>query len=233
MRIVQLLSPRPSEYERKSLRIDFQALRHDHEVIAGERVSADVTLIYGRPPVSDLPEAVEEEYFDIARPSAAALEGGGPALPAGEAARRYTIGSFRRRSIVPMVEQTMLRLHRTREDIEWLLIDQRPAPADFAQFDVWVDPAAGEDDLDGFVAEAQVVGKIVVAARTAVNIKRLEKGRTGLLVAPGDANELTHAILTALFKPEVAQQKIEAAKQTISKFHPRQRLRALAPLLTR
>ena len=53
-----------------------------------------------------------------------------------------------------------------------------------------------------------------------------------LVVLPNDPNELTHAILAALFKPEVAQQKIEAARQTISKFHPRQRLRALQQMLT-
>ena len=67
--------------------------------------------------------------------------------------------------------------------------------------------------------------------RAAINTKRLEKGRTGILVPPRDPNELTHAILAGLFKPEIAQQKTEAAKQTISKFHPRQRLRGLTQLL--
>jgi glycosyltransferase involved in cell wall biosynthesis len=96
---------------------------------------------------------------------------------------------------------------------------------------VWVDPALDADDRDGFVAEAQVAGKIVVASRTPINIKRLEKGRTGFLVPAADPNELTHAILAALFKPEVSDSKIEAAKQTISKYHPRQRLRALMLIL--
>jgi glycosyltransferase involved in cell wall biosynthesis len=123
----------------------------------------------------------------------------------------------------------MVRLHRMRDDIEWLLLDQ--PPADFSEFDAWIDPAIDEEDLDGFVAESQVCGKIVVAARTAINAKRLEKGRTGILFPPRDPNELTHAILAGLFKPEIAQQKTEAAKQTISKFHPRQRLRALTQLL--
>ena len=123
----------------------------------------------------------------------------------------------------------MARLHRTRDDIDWQLLDD--PPTDFSLFDAWIDPAIDENDFDGFVAEAQVTGKIVVAARTPINLQRLEKGRTGLLVPPGDANELTHAILAALFIPEVAQQKIEAAKQTISKFHPSRRLRALMQLL--
>ena len=45
-----------------------------------------------------------------------------------------------------------------------------------------------------------------------------------------DANELSHAILTALFRPEVAQQKIDASRQTIAKFRPRQRTRVLTAL---
>jgi glycosyltransferase involved in cell wall biosynthesis len=209
MRIVQILPTRPSEYEKKSQRIDLALLRD---------VSAAVTLTYGQPPVSDLPEAVAEEYFAVH-----------------DSRRRlsstYTIGSFYRRPIVRVVEQAVPRLHRTRPDIEWLLLDHVPTPADFAQFDAWIDPAVDEKDFDGFVAEALVCGKVVVASRTAINVKRLEKGRTGFLVPPGDANELTHAILAALFKPELAQQKIEDARQTISKFHPRQRLRALTQLL--
>ena len=128
-----------------------------------------------------------------------------------------------------MIERTIPRIHRTREDIDWLLLDE--VPTDFDQFDVWIDPTTDDDDYDGFVAEALVAGKIVVASRTPINVKRLEKGRIGILVPPGDPNELTHAILAALFKPEVAQQKIEAARQTISKFHPRQRQRALTQLL--
>ena len=211
MGIAQVLPPRPTEYQKKSQRIDFQLLEGV--------ITADVTLVYGRPPVSELPEAVELAYFNVDA-------GFGPQRrPEG----RVQIGSYRRKSIVPLVERTMHRLHRTRDDIEWLLLDG--PPTDFSPFDVWIDPAAHEDDLDGFVAEAQVSGKIVVATRTSINVKRLEKGRTGFLVPPGDPNELSHAILAALFKPEVSQQKIEAAKQTISKYHPRHRLRALQQLL--
>ena len=112
-----------------------------------------------------------------------------------------------------------------------MLFDRPPAADDFARLDAWIDPAVDDNDFDGFVAEALVCRLPVVASRTPINIKRLEKGRTGWLVPAGDANELTHAILAALFKTEIAQQKIEAARQTISKFHPRQRLRALTSLL--
>ena len=207
MRISQLLGRNPSEYEKKSQRIDFELLRGEHEFVTA---SPDITLNYAK---LDLPEAVEEAYFG----AAAASPG------------RHTIGSFNRPSIRSIIERTMPRIHRTRDDVDWLLVDE--LPIDFSQFDVWVDPTTDENDRDGFVAEALVAGKIVVASRTAINVKRLEKGRTGILVPPGDPNELTHAILAALFKPEVARQKIEAARQTISKFHPRHRLRGLQQIL--
>ncbi|HJT17461.1 MAG TPA: glycosyltransferase [Thermoanaerobaculia bacterium] len=169
--------------------------------------------------MSDLPEAVEN------------FSGAGGSIPPirRPEGRRSTIASFRRKSIMGFIEQTMARIHRTRDDIDWLLLDEPPIV--FATFDAWIDPALDADDRDGFVAEAQVAGKIVVATRTPFNGKRLEQGRTGFLVPPGDPNELTHAILAALFKPEVSQPKIEAAKQTISKYQPRQRLRALMLLL--
>ena len=212
VRIIQILPPQPSQYDKKCQRIDYELLQK-------QEFAADITLIYGKPPLSELPEAVE---------NFSGAAGFTPPIRRPEG-RRYTIGSFRRRSIIPLIEQTMARIHRTREDIDWLLVDE--PPTDFAAFDAWIDPALDVDDRDGFVAEAQVAGKIVVASRTPINVKRLENGRTGFLAPPSDPNELTHAILAALFKPEVSDPKIEAAKQTISKYHPRQRLRALMLLL--
>jgi hypothetical protein len=213
MRISQVLRRGASEYEKKSQRIDFDLLRGEHEIVTA---NADITLNYAN---LDLPEAVEERYFEGRTDKSVCPT---PRI----------LGSFNRRMVRATIERTIPRVHRTREDVEWLLLDEPPSPEDFAQFDAWIDPAIEDDDYDGFVAEALVAGKIVVASRTPINVKRLEKGRIGILVPPGDANELTHAILAALFKPEVAQQKIEAARQTISKFHPRQRLRALTQLLT-
>ena len=135
-----------------------------------------------------------------------------------------------RKRVKNIIEQTMVRVHRTREDIEWVTFDEAPAPEQFAEADVWIDPAIDEQDYDGFVAEALVSALPVVASRTAINVQRLEKGRTGFLVPLNDPNELTHAILSALFKPEVAQQKIEAAQQTMAKFRPRQRIRVLTSI---
>lgn len=243
MRIAHLVLPGASEYEIKSQRIDFEGLRGEHEieVVHGRRMvaSADVAHVYGPPsrvgdvvvsPLTNLPEAVGAEFFSVgAGPLAGTRPAEGPASTLNTRPKR--IGTFLRRSVRKIIEQTIPRLHRTRDDIEWFLLDRPPTPADFAQIDAWVDPAVDDDDFDGFVAEAMVIGTPVIASRTPINFQRLEKGRTGVLVPAGDANELTHAILAALFKSEVAQQKVDAARQTQSKFHPRQRLRVLTQLL--
>lgn len=163
-----------------------------------------------------LPEAVEEAFWEPREPRT----------------RRHSdpniIASFKRPSLANLVEQTAGRIHRFREDVTWLLFDTPPAPDDLSRVDVWVDLAVAEDDFDGFVAEALVSGTTVVAARTPLNVQRLEQGRTGFLVPPRDPNETTHAILNALFKPEVAESKHNAADQTASKFRSRQRTRVLS-----
>ena len=161
-----------------------------------------------------LPEAVEEEYFDL--------------KAAAEPPHSKVVGSFRRSGLDNIVQQTIARIARFRDDMIWHVHERPPTPSDLAGVDVWVDPALREDDFDGFVAEAMVAGRVVVASRTAINVQRTEKGRTGFLVPQNDPNELTHAILAAIFKPEVAHSKMEAARQTLSKFRPRQRLRVLA-----
>jgi len=62
MRIVQTLPAHPSEYDKKVARIDFDLLQD---------LSTQVTLTYGQPPVSELPEAVAEEYFEVGQPTPA------------------------------------------------------------------------------------------------------------------------------------------------------------------
>lgn len=254
MRIAQVILPAASQYERKSQRADRAALAARHEVV-GDPGNADVAHVYttGELPRSpflnfpvpyvasarvarsrwsfrqpkepghvvtweNLPEVVEDRYFDA--------RGGGRDREREE----RVVGSFRRPSTQNMVEQTLARIERFRNDVQWQLFDAPPTPENLAGVDVWVDPAVSEEDWDGFTAEALVLSLPVVAARTAINAARLEQGRTGWLVPPRDPNEMTHAILSALFKSEVAQAKIEAAKQTASKFRSRQRLRVLTHL---
>jgi glycosyltransferase involved in cell wall biosynthesis len=227
MKIAQIVAPGASEYERKSQRVDFAALTqagHQVAVYQSADVDAEIAHVYGKarrvriPHVVEgeleIPEAVEEHYWSS--------DGLKPVL--------HLCGSFARRGIRNVIEQTYARLTRTRDDIEWRLFERPPTPSELAEVAVWVDPALTDDDRDGFVAEALVSGNVVVASRTTINVQRLETGRTGFLVPPNDPNELTHAILAALFKSELGQAKASAARQTISKFRPRQRLRALTPI---
>jgi hypothetical protein len=255
MRIAQIVPRNASEYERKSQRVDAAALSAEHELVDSEK-DADIVHVYGsgvrRPrfwsravPITPLsggqallpvlggregqarvpvlhralgefvPEAVEEHYFAHSTTSGAG------------------VGVFVRPSIRGVVEQARARLHRTRDDVEWRLFERVPTPHDLAQVAVWFDPAVADNDFDGFVAEALAMGLLVVAARTPINVQRLEKGRIGFLVPPRDANEMTHAILTALFKPEVGRPRADAARQTVSKFRSRQRLRVLTSLYER
>ncbi len=162
-----------------------------------------------------LPEVVEEGYFSVAWKRRTDRQD------------RKVVGSFGRASVRNSVEQTMARIRRFRDDVDWQIFGQPPSPEDLASVDLWVDPAAGESDFDGFTTEALVVGLPVVATRTAINILRLEQGRIGFLVPPRDPNEMTHVILSALFKTEVAENKQFAARQTVSKFRARHRLRIL------
>jgi glycosyl transferase family 1 len=168
-----------------------------------------------------LPEAVDDAYFEVKdrRPRLSG-QAGAPVL-------HFTIGTFIRPGVKSIIERTVARLQRTRDDVQWAMFDRPPGPDDLRAVDVWVDPAASNTDFDGCVAEAVAAGKVVVASRTSINLQRLEKGRTGFLVPLNDPNELTHAILTALFKSESAEPKIEAAKQTAGKFRLQQRIRVL------
>ncbi len=258
MIIAQLLLPGASAYERKSQAVDAAALSAEHDVRVGDLEQADIIHIYA-PRIADpaalrditlpfvsnartkaarfswrkspqparvisplketletfIPEAVDDRYFE-------------PATK--QPGNRAIAGTLSRPSIRNLVEQTATRMHRFRDDIDWLLFDEQPSIEDLRGVDIWVDPAVEEDDADGFVAEAMAAGKAVVASRTGINTQRLEKGRTGILVPLHDPNELTHAILAALFKSELAQNIITSSQQTVSKFRARHRVRALVQL---
>lgn len=242
MRVHQLVLSSASQYEQKNARVDREAfeivdlaqaqIAHVYatgELHAKDFVDFPIPYIATAPmkrsrftwrkpkepalviTSDDVPEAVEERYWNASE-------------------RRQNgnvIGSFARNATRNMVEQTLTRIHRFRDDVTWKTFAQIPSPQDLASVDIWTDPAIDDTDLDGFVAEALVVGLPVVAARTKMNNSRLEKGRTGWLVPMRDPNEMTHAILAALFKPEVVESKLAASRQTISKFRARQRTRVL------
>lgn len=251
MRIAQVVLPDAPAYERKSQRADAAALSARHAVTTvsfdeAARSGADVVHVYGavsyvakavtprrllslpwRKPRDEqrilsplgeqpLPEAVEEIWFET--------------QPRRVASDAKIAGTFARPDVRSLIDRTLSRIHRFRDDVSWHLYEKEPSPDDLRNVDLWVDPALRENDFDGFVAEALVFGLPVVAARTPINAQRLEKGRTGFLVPPDDPNEMTHAILTALFRTEASENKQNAARQTASKFRTRQRLRILEKL---
>jgi glycosyltransferase involved in cell wall biosynthesis len=250
--IAQVVLAGASEYERKSQKIDFDALSVDHNVRAGDVAGADIVHFYA-PREMDRIRDLRAPYISNARPKrrrfGRTIQPHSVITPLKETADVYipeavdeiyfgkgeersgtTIGTYARKDLGNIIEQTAARIQRFRDDVEWLLFDTAPTPDDLRSVDLWVDPASNEDDFDGFVAEAIAAGTAVVASRTAINTQRLEKGRTGVLVPPRDPNEWTHAILTALFKPESVHSKTAAAQQTVSKFRPRHRAAALLQL---
>jgi glycosyltransferase involved in cell wall biosynthesis len=255
--IAQLLLPGASEYERKSQRIDFASLASEHDVRLGEIANADIVHVYA--PHDFDPKAVRDiglPYVSNARPKARRFrksvqphrlvtplkESAGTFIPEAvdeiyfvnsvtrQHGGRAIVGSYRRTAANNLIEQTATRIHRFRDDVDWLLFDAPPSPADLQGVDAWADPSVDEGDFDGFVAEAIAAGTAVIGSRTAINTQRLEKGRTGTLVPPRDPNEWTHAILATLFKQEFRHTKVVAAQQTASKFRPRHRARALTEL---
>lgn len=141
-----------------------------------------------------IPEAVAREYLSGARSYSAKMSG-----------RRLIGSTGRGAGMSEMVEAVFARLARFRDDIDWNVFDAFPSNEEMDQVDVWVDPAIDDADFDGFVAEALVRGRLIVAARTPINAWRLAGGKYGVLVRPADPNEMAHAIVNALFKPETGE----------------------------
>ena len=126
--VAQILLPSATAYERKCQRVDYTALPTVEVYDDPRKVqNADVAHVYGvkrlprrwfRPfrfpyvasravDPFDLPEAVEEIYFKDS------LAGGGAGAPLRTAGGPLRIASFRRASIVGIVEQTV-KFHRAR-----------------------------------------------------------------------------------------------------------------------
>ena len=254
MKIGQWLLEGAPIYEEKSQALDAEWLGRDHSITAWPDPTADVVHVYGpRKLAARCFRKFPRPYVAAGAPPARGIWFSTPRPPAGDASppripeavdpryvrdkdrrpetARYEIGVLGgRRDVRPIVEVTASRLARFRDDVHWRMVDDRPSPEDLAAIDVWVDPAIVDDDRDGFGAEAISAGVLVVASRTPINLERLEGGRAGFLVPPNDPNELTHAILTALFKPEMAEPKRHAARNARARFDPARRRDALVGL---
>jgi len=165
-------------------------------------------------PERAIPEAVDDSFFvDTPRSP----------LPG-----RVRIGSLAGgRDLRRMIELSIVRFSRFRDDIDWDLFDEAPEVFTLRELSLWVDPGSDENDRDGFVAEALVAGLPVVASASSTNEVRLEGGRSGFLVPPGDPNELVHAALTALFKDEVCLPRLAAARESRERFRSSHRRDAL------
>lgn len=159
-----------------------------------------------------LPEAVEPAFFESSRP------------PAGDSLR---VGWKTRPALNELVSGLANRIQRFRDDVELVALTS-PTPEEFATLGVWIDPAVEPDDFDGRTADALVFGLPVVASRTPINAVRLENGRSGTLVPAGDPNEMVHAILNALFKPELVRSRLEAAILSRDRFRPEHRFQFLS-----
>lgn len=127
-------------------------------------------------------------------------------------------------------DQAFARIQRFRDDIDWIAFERAPDMNALCSLDLWVDPAAGEHDLDGMVPEALACLTPVVASRTSQNARRLDDGKAGILVPVGDHNELTHAVLKALFKEEVTAPIREYARQFRECFRSVHRQRAVCEI---
>ncbi len=166
----------------------------------------------------EVPEAVEDEWF---------IDATSRQEPAGVA----TVGTYvRSDQSRNRVEQAYGRIQRFRDDVTWTFFEEPPAPAELSALDLWVDPATGDDDHDGMVVEAIVCRTLVVASRTAPNTRRLDSGRAGVLTPSGDHNELTHAVLNALFKEEVRAPRLLHAAQIRDRFRPERRRAAVGAI---
>lgn len=123
------------------------------------------------------------------------------------------------------VTATRQRIERFREDIRWSLFRAIPDPSDMRQLGAWIDPTP--DRGSGGLPEAMAAGVPVIAARTGFTVALLADGEAGFLIPPGDANELAHAILATLFKPELTAPKRRRAFELAELFRPERRAEML------
>jgi hypothetical protein len=123
------------------------------------------------------------------------------------------------------VGSTRQRIERFRDDVRWSLFHSVPDGGEMQFLDVWIDPTPHHDR--GGVPEAMAAGVPVIAARTPSSQALLDDGRAGFLFPPGDANELAHAVLAALFRPEITQPKRRRAAELAERFRLERRAEAL------
>lgn len=97
---------------------------------------------------------------------------------------------------------------------------------------VFVIPSVWQDALPLSVMEPMAIGKPVVATRVGGIPEMVVDGTTGLLVEPGDPEELARAIRHLLCNPAVARRFGKAARERVaSKFSPERELDELVEVV--
>lgn len=168
--------------------------------------AAAVTDDYGR-----FPESVSREYLGM------------PAAPAPE----WMVASVAGPERSEMLERTLERISRFRGDVAWTEFSALPPAEELIRVRLWVDCGV---DADGGSLEALACGLPVIACRTNLTLARSAGGSAAWLVPPGDANELAHAIVNALFRPERMEHYVSAAQARRNNFDPASRAANLLAL---
>ena len=156
-----------------------------------------------------------------------------PSLPRGERLPRLVGSVVRSTAGRTLVDAAEHRVTRFRDDVRWIRMTEWPDAEEMRSFDAWVDPATGEGDLEGAVAEAMAASVPVVAVDISANRSRLEGGSAGFLVPAGDPNEMVHALLSVLFKPEIAEERVRRARSLADQFAPSRRAARLLEIYRR
>lgn len=169
--------------------------------------------ILGSSSATRVPLAVDPAYFGVssgAMPTSFRIGCNAPS----RAGRALAVG-------------TRHRIERFRDDIRWMFFSGLPSPAEMSLLNVWVDAEPAGDGEETGVPEALAAGRCVVAPATAANRKTLEEGAAGFLVPSEDPNETAHAVLAALFKPELRDPRIARGKQKAHEWRPERRAERL------
>lgn len=175
--------------------------------------------ILGGPAEGREPEAIDPGYF---------------AISAGGTPTSFRIGCHAvSRGARALADGTKHRIDRFRDDIRWVYFRELPAPAEMGLLNVWVDAEAGGDGLENGVPQALAAGRAVVAAATPANREVLHGGDAGFLVPPEDPNETAHAVLAALFKPELRDPRIARGRQLAEAWRPERRAERLLEIYQR
>lgn len=141
---------------------------------------------------------------------------------------RPLVAWVERPEVRELMRSVISRAQRFRDDIEWRAIRPPLEPRNLEEVSVFLDPAIHDGDRGGGLAEAMVAGLPTVAARTPINRVRALGGEAGILVPPGDPNEIVHALLNQTFKPELSASLLETSDREIGRFDPERRARHLA-----